>query len=344
MLAPHSGRAQHCSQHTVLKARTATDTEQTHTLCQAITHSLESQMPATRSRSLSRERSPKARHPSRSGSRSPQRRGNSRSPSKSPRRSYSRGRSRSRSRPAAGDWKSTLDKLIDRKYIAEGELDNATMATLEGLPADMADASVARFSEANFARVSNKSGFLMGIIRSVQRDGPEGGSDGFDLLPRAVRHRMDDLIADGRLAKGDIDGRMAKSLSDLPTNLALEAIEKFAVANLDTVRSKTGFLMGIIKRIQQEAYPPRYGGGGYGGGYGAPAYGGGGRYRDDYDRYGGGGGYGDRYGGGHRGYDDRYGGGRPIWWWWLQRSVLRVRRYNVRNHIQLARLFHTKSP
>lgn len=73
---------------------------------------------------------------------------------------------------------------------------SASMLALAGLQPELADAAMARFSEANFSRVSNKSGFLMGIIRSVQRDGPEGGSDGFDLLPRAVRHRMDDLIAD----------------------------------------------------------------------------------------------------------------------------------------------------
>lgn len=59
-------------------------------------------------------------------------------------------------------------------------------------------------------------------------------------LQAASHHR---IVEQGRLVKGDIDGRMAKSLSDLPTNLAMEALEKFAIANLDTVRSKTGFLV-----------------------------------------------------------------------------------------------------
>ena len=54
--------------------------------------------------------------------------------------------------------------------------------------------------------------------------------------------------------------------------------------------------MGIIKRVQADAYAPRYSGRGGGGGY---------------DRgYGGGGGYGgSRYGGGGGSYDRGYGGG-----------------------------------
>ena len=48
----------------------------------------------------------------------------------------------------------------------------------------------------------------------------------------------------GRLRKDDIDARMAKALADLPSDLGLEAVDKFSMANLDTVRSKTGFMVG----------------------------------------------------------------------------------------------------
>lgn len=47
----------------------------------------------------------------------------------------------------------------------------------------------------------------------------------------------------GRLTKDDIDVRMCKALSDLPTDQGLEAVDKFASANLDAVRSKTGFMV-----------------------------------------------------------------------------------------------------
>ena len=46
-----------------------------------------------------------------------------------------------------------------------------------------------------------------------------------------------------RLEREDLDARMCKALSELPSDLGLEAVEKFATANLDTVRSKTGFMV-----------------------------------------------------------------------------------------------------
>lgn len=36
---------------------------------------------------------------------------------------------------------------------------------------------------------------------------------------------------------------MVKALSDLPSELGLEAVDKFATSNLDSVRSKTGFMV-----------------------------------------------------------------------------------------------------
>lgn len=48
----------------------------------------------------------------------------------------------------------------------------------------------------------------------------------------------------GRINKGDIDARMLKALADLPVDLGIEAIDKFAMASLDSIRSKTGFMVG----------------------------------------------------------------------------------------------------
>lgn len=101
---------------------------------------------------------------------------------------------------------------------------------------DAALAAVDRFAEANFSRITNKSGFLMvrpqstlhercrqhgtfacqalclrlvrtmnvlnipiclqGIIRRVQEDGPGRGNVDLDILPRSVRNRLKDVIED----------------------------------------------------------------------------------------------------------------------------------------------------
>ena len=36
---------------------------------------------------------------------------------------------------------------------------------------------------------------------------------------------------------------MCRALADLPSDLGLEAVDKFSMASLDTVRSKTGFMV-----------------------------------------------------------------------------------------------------
>jgi hypothetical protein len=224
-------------------------------------------------------------------------------------------RSRSRSRGGDPYWQKKLNRLIDDGIVRPGELDNMTLDALEDLSSDLAECAIERFAEANFSRINNKSGFLMGIIRRVKEDGPDGGHVNMDILSRSVRHRLRDLMDDGKLSNTEVDQRMVKALSDLPSELGLEAVDKFATSNLDSVRSKTGFMMGIIKRVAQEGMmggrPPM--GGGWGGGYGPPpgmygggGYGGGGYGGGPRGGYGGGGG---GYGGG--GYDDRdrYGGG-----------------------------------
>lgn len=49
----------------------------------------------------------------------------------------------------------------------------------------------------------------------------------------------------GRISKTDIDARMLKALADLPVDLGIEAIDKFAMASLDSIRSKTGFMVSL---------------------------------------------------------------------------------------------------
>ena len=46
------------------------------------------------------------------------------------------------------------------------------------------------------SRIRNPNGFLAGIIKRVRLDGPDRGAGKVDMLPRAVRHRLEDVIDD----------------------------------------------------------------------------------------------------------------------------------------------------
>lgn len=197
---------------------------------------------------------------------------------------------------------------------------------------DEAACVITRLNETDLSRVRNMSRFVGGIIRRVKQDGPDRGEAKMDSLPRPVQRRLEDLIEDRKLDRKEVDQRLIRALGDMSERNAEEALRRFGQSVDETIRSRQGFLMGIIKRIndEQRGYGGRGGGrGGYGGG-GGGGYGrddrggyggGGGSYgRDDRGGYGGGGyaagppaagGYGGGYGGGdRRGVhgDDRYGG------------------------------------
>ncbi len=163
----------------------------------------------------------------------------------------------------------------------------------------------------------------------------EGSADlthSLDMLPRPLRTVFLRLMDEGRLRKGDLESRVATTLRDLPLDLALAAVDRYAAAHLESVRSKTGFMIGIVRRISDEARaasggrgPPPYGAppppppygmhppppyGAHGPGWGGPPpYGA--PYGAPPPPYGPPGGYDRAYAGGYGGgRDDRgYGGG-----------------------------------
>ena len=83
------------------------------------------------------------------------------------------------------------------KFVEQAELIKAGSDFLK-LPADLsddlADCAVQRFSEANFGKINNKNGFLMGIIRRVKADGPDRSGGDLDSLSRPIRYKLHDLI------------------------------------------------------------------------------------------------------------------------------------------------------
>lgn len=80
-------------------------------------------------------------------------------------------------------------------------------------------------------------------------------------------------ILQRKLEKREVDARMIRALQDLPERLAEEACTRFNDSVDSSVRSRQGFMMGIIKRlIEEDRYgrPPPSGyrrGGGGGGRY-----------------------------------------------------------------------------
>ncbi|KFM23197.1 Long-chain-fatty-acid-CoA ligase FadD15 [Auxenochlorella protothecoides] len=126
------------------------------------------------------------------------------------------------------------------------------MSDMAALGEEGALCVVQRLSESDFSRVHSIGGFVSGIIRRVRQDGPDRGNGQIDILPRSVRRRVEDLIAQDKIGKHEVDARMVRALADLPERLGEEACTRFDQSVDSGVRSRQGFMMGIIKRLVEE--------------------------------------------------------------------------------------------
>lgn len=111
----------------------------------------------------------------------------------------------------------------------------------------------------------------------------EIGEPDFSILGEDVKQKLEDLIAAGKFERSDLDFRVVRTLQKLGEYDRKLAIERYENSLDDTIRSKQGFFMGIVKRML-----PQQRNGGRRGFDGRSSYGG---RRDDrrershYDRY-----------------------------------------------------------
>lgn len=110
-------------------------------------------------------------------------------------------------------------------------------------------------------------------MRRIQEEGSTDLIKSIDAFPRPLRNKLTELVDNGTIKPGDLESRVTTALRELPIELALEALDRYATSALDTIRSKTGFMMGIIRKRMELRNGPgvdrRFGGrGGFGGGGG----------------------------------------------------------------------------
>ncbi|CEG46893.1 uncharacterized protein PHALS_03567 [Plasmopara halstedii] len=94
--------------------------------------------------------------------------------------------------------------------------------------------------------------------QSVPQDAPEYGAvpigmPSFHALPMSVQNHIHSLVANHTLASlEELGGKCYEVLGQLSEPLANQVLARFAGANLSTVRNKSGFLIGVVKRARQE--------------------------------------------------------------------------------------------
>lgn len=192
------------------------------------------------------------------------------------------------------DVKRRVEELYDDRVVKKGEIGEGFFDALGELQENEQIYVLDRIKVTDFSRVRTVEGFCVGIIRRVKDFGMEDAEPDFTILGEEVKERLEKLIADGKFERSDIDLRVVRTMKKLGEEDRKVALDRYEDSLDDSIRSKQGFFMGIVKRL----LPQRPGGGrgrGRGGGRGGHR-----RYQDDGRNH--------RYGhrDHHREYSSRY--------------------------------------
>lgn len=162
----------------------------------------------------------------------------------------------------ATEWEPLLRELVSSGKVSKGELDDGAVMQLRQVPSHIAMACLKHLQTADLSSVRSKSAYLVGIIRRLNTDTmnvAKGGTDGkvdidstISAMPAGVRRKLDQIFSAGAVAKKDIEPRVLRELKEFGEHGACTILERYASKNLQNVRNKTAFLIGVIKRYRDE--------------------------------------------------------------------------------------------
>ena len=181
----------------------------------------------------------------------------------SPREEGTRSRSRSRSPPRRSGWRECgkgfvqqLEEVLVRGGLREEDLEEEVLVQLVELREEESEHVMQSFTECELDKIKNPSRFLAGIIRRVRKHGMLA-KEGLDALRGPVRDKCESLIQQGKLREEDLTRRVCEVLTDARERDALQGLESYASSDTDSIRSKSGYILGIMRRVQGDDRRPR---------------------------------------------------------------------------------------
>ena len=170
--------------------------------------------------------------------------------------------------------KAKLEWVYAQGKVQPHELDHKIISSLCEFPDATGVEILQHFNESDMSSIRNKCGYLAGVMKRYRTDmrggmagpvmpmGPPAGamsfpSMGFQGSPDgqmfpSVKAKLDSIFAQGYVTQEHLDSRCMDMLKSLPEHTALEVLEKYGEADLASINSKAGFLLGIIKRFKEQ--------------------------------------------------------------------------------------------
>jgi len=181
-----------------------------------------------------------------------------------------------------------LSQAFARGGLSQESLQERSLGLLLKLDEEQMKECVQKYLDTAEDDIKKPEPFMFGIIRrkAGRKAGPRR-----TLMPE-VQQALDELLREGFIKDGDLDGRCTDELAALDRNQALDAIDQFRRTDLNRVRNIGAFFNGIIRRLRGSgrrggSTGSRGGDRGYYGGRGPPPPSRGGYYdrRGGYDEY-----------------------------------------------------------
>nr|WMV69957.1 heterogeneous nuclear ribonucleoprotein R [Euglena gracilis]BDX17173.1 heterogeneous nuclear ribonucleoprotein R [Euglena gracilis] len=159
-----------------------------------------------------------------------------------------------------------FEELYAQGKLLPGELDAPCIADLETLSQEQACMALDFLVNVTKTTINNKSAFLKGIIAKSRAKGLQARTSqtfaptGFFALHPIVQAKFDTVFSSGVAKREEIDPSIFDSMSQFDPLVACQIVDIFAQKDMSKIRSKSGFLAGIMKRFREKGaawYPPR---------------------------------------------------------------------------------------
>ena len=73
-----------------------------------------------------------------------------------------------------------------------------------------------------------------------------------DGMKPAVREKLEGLFVSGRCRRDEIDMKIMQSLAEFPESVGMQILSNFSDADMNSIRNKSAFLAGVMKRFRTE--------------------------------------------------------------------------------------------
>eukprot|EP01134_Creolimax_fragrantissima_P006833 CFRG6833T1 len=170
---------------------------------------------------------------------------------------------------------AVLNSIYATGKLKPGDVEQGAIDSLLDFPESVAVEIMEKYSMADYEVVRNKTGFLIGIIKRYRnsnqkqpymQQGYGGGGGGYATsqptpaptptrteLAASTKAMLDQLYASGIVSEAELGEKCLTQLKCYSEEVANQILQKFKEADMKDIRSKAGFLHGIMRRFATES-------------------------------------------------------------------------------------------